>query len=181
MQSRWEQKKLDEVGFDALVQELSAYEAWKVVPPEEPYGSLKALLEAEIGCSEEEARERLAAQATGSGPRGGRPRKTCDSQVLTQRERARRNGIGMRAQHELDFLAGHREDLLHEVQIGLMSIHAAFERAKGRVPETPFEKLLRAWRRVSREDRRRFLREMLTEQERFELAKELEAIETRIS
>ena len=49
MQSRWKQKTIDEAGFEALVDELQAHEAWNIVPPERPYGSLNALLLAEIG------------------------------------------------------------------------------------------------------------------------------------
>ena len=63
MQSRWKQKTLDEAGFDALVKELRQHEAWNVVPPEHPYGSLETLLQAEIGWSEQEARTRLTVQA----------------------------------------------------------------------------------------------------------------------
>jgi hypothetical protein len=49
MQTRWKQKKLDEADFDALVKELEEYEAWKVVPPEQPYGTLGVLLQEELG------------------------------------------------------------------------------------------------------------------------------------
>ena len=49
MQTRWHQKTIDEAGFQALVDELTAHEAWNVVPPEQPYGSLDALMMAEIG------------------------------------------------------------------------------------------------------------------------------------
>jgi hypothetical protein len=49
MQTRWKQKTMDEAGFDDLVKELTQYEAWKVVPPEEPYGTLGVLLQEELG------------------------------------------------------------------------------------------------------------------------------------
>ena len=68
MQTRWQAKTLDETRFQALCEELAQYEAWKVVPPEQPYGSLEALLQAEIGYGEQEARRQLVAQTTGSGP-----------------------------------------------------------------------------------------------------------------
>ena len=42
MQTRWKQKTLDEEGYKALKDELRVYEAWNVVPPEQPYGSLDA-------------------------------------------------------------------------------------------------------------------------------------------
>ena len=49
MQSRWKQKTIDEAGFKALVEELQAHEAWNVVPPEQPYGSLERLVATEVG------------------------------------------------------------------------------------------------------------------------------------
>ncbi len=49
MQSRWEQRTRDDAGVKALVDELRHYEAWNVVPPEEPYGSLEVLLSEELG------------------------------------------------------------------------------------------------------------------------------------
>jgi hypothetical protein len=49
MQSRWEQRTRDDAGVKALVDELRQYEAWNVVPPEEPYGSLEVLLSEELG------------------------------------------------------------------------------------------------------------------------------------
>ena len=164
MQARWEQKCLDEEGFDALVRELSTHEAWKVVPPEQPYGTLDALLKAEIGRTLPEARAevRLQGQATGSGPQGGRPTKqeTTNLVVLTQEDRARQNGIGRESQRKLDYLAGHTEDLYHAVQSGTLSIHAAYQRAKGYVPETPLEALRRAWCQASPAEQRQFLAEV---------------------
>ena len=59
MKRRWEQKCLDEAGFQAIVDELKAHDAWNVVPPEQPYGSLGALLKAEIGYTEAEAKEEM--------------------------------------------------------------------------------------------------------------------------
>jgi hypothetical protein len=53
MKSRWEQRTLDDEGFKALVDELRRHEAWNVVPPEEPYGSLEALLGAELGLDQQ--------------------------------------------------------------------------------------------------------------------------------
>ena len=49
MQSRWKQKTIDEAGFKDLLEELQAHEAWNVVPPEQPYGSLARLVATELG------------------------------------------------------------------------------------------------------------------------------------
>jgi hypothetical protein len=73
-------------------------------------------------------------------------------------------------------------DIFEALQRGeYRSVNAAWKCATGKVPETALQLLLRAWRRVSREERVRFVREMLTEEERTELSDELLAIETRIS
>jgi hypothetical protein len=122
----------------------------------------------------EKVRE-LQGQATKQGERTD----LANFAMLSQRQRAEKNGVSHYTQKKLDHLAGHRPDLLDEVHSGALSIDAAYQRAKGRVPETPFQTLLRAWRRVSREERVRFLREELKEEERAELAEELLAIEAR--
>jgi hypothetical protein len=59
MQARWKQKTIDEAAFQRFVEELRQHEAWKVVPPEKPYGSLDALLQAEIGHTAQEATQIL--------------------------------------------------------------------------------------------------------------------------
>lgn len=82
--------------------------------------------------------------------------------------------------YRLALLKRDHPDIFDALQRGeYRSVTAAWKLATGQTPETPFAGLLRAWRKVSREDRVRFLREMLTEQERAELANELLAIETR--
>jgi hypothetical protein len=73
--------------YHTRMAELIQHKAWEVVPPEQPYGSLKALLQAEIGCTEEEARQRWIAKDTGSSRQGGRPKKTDNLPVLTQQAR----------------------------------------------------------------------------------------------
>jgi hypothetical protein len=94
MQRRWQQKTMDEAGFNALVDELSAHEAWKVVPPDEPYGSLDALLKAEIGHTAQTMRQELqqrnqAAErkAQQIGPQGKhRSHRDTNENVVTMRE-----------------------------------------------------------------------------------------------
>jgi hypothetical protein len=154
-----ERKDFTEKQFDETLQELRQQEVWNVVPPEQPYGSLEALLGAEIGCGEQEAKRQLEAQATGSTPKGGRP-KTADSAVLSQAQRAKSNGIGRDSQRKLDYLAGNAPALLDQVKEGVMSIHRAYTQARG-IQETPLTTLHRVWRQVSPDERLRFLVEML--------------------
>jgi hypothetical protein len=168
MQERWKQKTLDEARFQEMVNELKTYRAWEVVPTHKPYGSLDALLLAEIGHTECGAKRQLIAQATGSTCKGGRPvrTETADLVVSTQLERARENGIGRDSQRKLDYLAGHNPSLLQEVQMGRIAIDKAYKIARGIKAETPLATLHRIWRQVSPDDRIRFLIEMLTPNER---------------
>ncbi len=85
------------------------------VPTEQPYGSLNALLTAEIGHTQDEARAALVTEAQ---PKEGRPGKLAESVSFTQTERAQENGIGRDKQRKLDYLAGHAPELLQSVNDG---------------------------------------------------------------
>ena len=73
--------------------------------------------------TDQEARQRFVTQPHPKrGPRQHDNTKNtylADSANLTQDMRAKRNGIGVDTQKKLDYLAGHREDLLREVQLGV--------------------------------------------------------------
>jgi hypothetical protein len=153
MQTRWRQKMIDEAGFQALVDELTAQEAWNVVPPEQPYGSLDALLEAEIGCSEAQARQRFIAESTSQGERTDFDNLSKSKQA----DRAKHNGIGIVSQRKLDYLAGHAPALLAQVQAGELSMHKAYLLAKEQPADIPLRTLHRVWRKVAPADRLRFL------------------------
>jgi hypothetical protein len=145
-----------EAGFDALKQELSAHEAWNVVPPEQPYGSLDALLEAEIGYTEHEVRQTFVARQTSQGERSD----ILESGKSTQRVRANQNGIGLDSQRKLDYLASHHPALLAHVQAGEVSIHKAYVQARALPERTPLDVLRRAWRQASPDEQRQFLAEV---------------------
>jgi hypothetical protein len=51
----WDGKLTSEERWVARLRKLEAYEAWAKVPPEKPYGSLEALLKAEIGVDVQES------------------------------------------------------------------------------------------------------------------------------
>ena len=159
---RWERKALTEGQFETVVEELRAHEVWNVVPPHKPYGSLEALLEAEIGCTEPEARRTLQTRAMHIGPQGGRPQKTGPGHVSTRQQRAQENGISQRSQSRLDYVASYAPELLPAIQDGSLPIKRAYLQAKGQTPETPLITLHRVWRKLSQEDRLRFLQETLT-------------------
>ena len=124
--------------------------------------------------TEAETRRQLVAQATHQGQRadfGNLPK-------LAQSDRAQENGISVRQQRKLDYLAGHAPALLTAVQGGSMSIHRAYKEAKGMPDPTPLDYLHRYWRKVAPEDRMRFLVEMLTPNERRALQLGLEEEES---
>src|SRR5262245_8036496 len=78
------------------------------------------LLEAEIGRTFPDATQDVQV-LTHKTQRGARTEFDKLSN-LTQAERAQKNGIGIVSQRKLDHLAGYREDLLHEVQRGALSL-----------------------------------------------------------
>jgi hypothetical protein len=171
---QWQRKDLTDKEFEETLQELRTQEVWKVVPPEQPYGTLNALLQAEIGRTLPEARDDVqgfVVEETSQGERTDLDKLSKSGQA----RRAQQNGIGIVSQRKLDHLAGHDDKtLLHEVQLGMMSIDAAYNRARGKVPETTFDKLKRAWQQLTDEEKRRFPHEVVTdEQDREKLAKEL--------
>ncbi len=51
----WDGKLTSEERWVARLRKLEAHEAWTKVPPEKPYGSLEALLKAEIGVDVQES------------------------------------------------------------------------------------------------------------------------------
>jgi hypothetical protein len=159
---RWQRKDFTEQQFEETLAELRQQEVWKVVPPEQPYGSLDALLGAEIGYTRQEAHQQILAQAS---THPGRP-KLDESSNLTRQQRAEKNGIGTNGQYKLDYLKREAPDLFAAVEKRTLSIHRAYMLARGIPPETPLTTLHRYWRKVPPEDRLRFLLEMLTPNER---------------
>ncbi len=83
----WDGKLTSEELWIDRLRKLEAHEAWAKVPPEKPYGSLEALLKAEIGTGVEESvaivkTRALAAKALtkhGGDRRGGGAR--CESHL----------------------------------------------------------------------------------------------------
>jgi hypothetical protein len=136
MRTRYQGKQLFIREWEQVLEEARQYRIFERVPPEAPYGSLDALLRAEIGCTEAESRAnvrmRAAANTTGEVlPRGGDQKSVASESIRnlrndkTQAERAKENGVSKRTQEKLDALARKRPDLLEKVRAGAMSTHAA--------------------------------------------------------
>ena len=151
--------------WDDAISDLKTFRAWEKIPEDSPYGSLEALLKAEIGVESEEAgaqavRQRMAKAAgntTGEVLPEGRPKKLPDSGSLTQRERAKENGVSRDTQQRLDRLAREKPEIHQLVAHGELSVAAA-ERAAGFAKKkAPLDKLLALWKKASEEERRTFL------------------------
>jgi hypothetical protein len=63
-------------GVTEPLQKLSEYKAWEKVPPESPYGSLDALLKAEIGVDVKESYEVVRLRSNGGDRRSAKFQST---------------------------------------------------------------------------------------------------------
>jgi hypothetical protein len=67
----WNSKIRSETRWIEILRELEEYHVWDVVPPEKPYGSLDALLKAEIGVAAEESTQIVKLRANGGDRKSG--------------------------------------------------------------------------------------------------------------
>lgn len=141
----WQHLDSERGRFDEVWEEIQAARVWEVVPPEQPYGSLDALLLSEIGTSEFAVKERiaptkervrLAAVDLDTGEileRGRIPIEQIGKLPISkQPQRAEESGIGVRTQRKLDYLARHATDLFARVQAGDLSADAAYRMARNK-------------------------------------------------
>ncbi|MCG3211821.1 MAG: hypothetical protein FOGNACKC_05467 [Anaerolineae bacterium] len=74
--------------------------------------------------------------------------------IRSQTERATANGVSIRTQAKLDYLAGHAPELLEKVKCGQVSVDRAYKQARGiRRKLTPLERVQRLWAKASPEER----------------------------
>jgi hypothetical protein len=87
MKSFYESKKVSEDRWLRLVSEADQYRIYDRIPEDKPYGSLDAMLKAEIGKTEEQARLEVVKQAKNAEPPApnGRPRKGMNVTPLSKR------------------------------------------------------------------------------------------------
>jgi hypothetical protein len=171
LKNRWSRKDVIDQSWKEIFAEVRQHGIWKIVPPEQPYGTLDALLQAEIGRTHAEVQTLLAE----AKPKEGRPKKLPKLVSFSQRERAQLNGIGLESQRKLDYLKGHRDDLLAAVQEGTLSIDKAYRLASGKAPETPVEAAKRAFARLTKAEKVQFFHE-LPDSDRALIAQELDMI-----
>jgi hypothetical protein len=70
LKSVWDRKVTNEARWLERLKLLEEYDVWKKVPPENPYGSLDALLKAEIGVGASESKRIVKLRATPGAPEG---------------------------------------------------------------------------------------------------------------
>jgi hypothetical protein len=154
LKNRWSRKDVIDQSWKEIFAEVRQHAVWKVVPPEQPYGTLDALLQAEIGRTATEVQTLLAE----AQPKEGRRPKLGNLPSLTQAERAQTNGISLRSQKKVDYLKDQRADLLAAVQAGTLSIDKAYRLASGKLPETPVDAATRALARLTEAEQRQVVR-----------------------
>src|SRR4030095_8397108 len=141
LKSWWRSGKDSNEHFYAILNLLEEHEAYKKIPPDAPFGSVDAMLEAEIGVNKKQAlrlvnadpgeRRQAAAAATaaamnGKKPPRGRPKKTGESADFSQPRRAAQVGISERQQRDLDKLCTvGRKDLVERVMSGELATDGA--------------------------------------------------------
>lgn len=116
---------------EKFLKDIEDVEAWSRVPPDKPYGSLEALLKAELGRTEIQFRHELATAKLRDQP--GRPRKNAsNTRILTP-------GKSLGARADIAYILARlerdeRHDLLTKIEHGHLSVHQAAVTAGYRRP-----------------------------------------------
>jgi hypothetical protein len=161
---------------DETVKELEEVEAWKIVPPDAPYGSVDAMLKAEIGIDREQLRSRTTTRAeearqlderdkANERPRG-RPKKNVTNEnnigdIFTGRPRSGRTYDLRRLRHSCPDI--HQRVLDGEITANAGMIEAGFRKKAERKKLTTLEKLASAvakltddeWHELSQKENQR--------------------------
>jgi hypothetical protein len=156
LEDNWQEVEQD-------LQELEAVAAWERIPPERPYGSLEAMLRAELGVGEIEFRHRIATaaqqhaaaatpmppQEVGRGKAGpGRGKKT-GNQITRFR--------GTDASYLARRIARERPDVLAQMQAGAFRSVRQAAIVAGIVRElSPLERAQRAYAKLTPSDQAAF-------------------------
>lgn len=119
--------------WEEAVEKADQFKIYERLPdPKYPYGSLDAMLEAELGVTRDQGtktvRERTTAAAkktTGEVRPEGRPNNSTNYRVSSQKQRAIENGVSYQTQVKLDRLAEHHRDLHAKVASGDLSVNRA--------------------------------------------------------
>jgi hypothetical protein len=168
---RWNRKDLTSQQFDEILQELTQNEVWTIVPPEAPYGSLEALLAAEIGQTAQTMQRELqqrnqAADAVAQqiGPQGKhRPHRDTNENVVTMREGGNAASYALRRlsrSPDPAHQALYQQCLAGDLTPNAAMVQAGFRTRRPSRKRTPLDTLRLAWRQASPEQRALFLTEV---------------------
>ena len=140
LKAMWSKVEIDEREVEKVLRDIEEARAFDYWPQSEPYRSLDALVEAELGKPLPEVTRQIAATATERAIKAGRNQETgrvlpADGSVnqhnlgrqivYPQDRRASSLGIGLTTQKKLDRLARDFPDLHERVKAGELSVNAA--------------------------------------------------------
>ena len=161
----WQDKVLSEQDWLKILNELKDHEVWNKIPPEKPYGSLDALLKAEVGVVEDEivsecrkARENPSPiQEIGKGKAGpGRGNKTGDN--VTRFNESKR---GNSKEYQLSVMARDFPETLDKLEAGEYKSARQAAIACGIVKvKPPLDVALTAYNKLSDDEKKAFLEQI---------------------
>jgi hypothetical protein len=173
LKRHWVQKKLSVSQFEDILVELEEYHAWDIVPPGNPYGTMDAMLRAEIGKGEEEAREDIgkrqqaARQAALDNGEPLQPHGTNQhsGEEITNSETVMSSPQGNAVSYRVRKLRRDCPEAAAKLERGEFKSVAAAERyARGEEPHpprrvlTPLERAKRNFLKLSKAERRQLRR-----------------------
>ena len=155
---RWQRKDFTDQQFAETLAELRQQKVWEVVPPEQPYGSIDALLQAEIGYTEQEAMRRKVAETQALQPHGTNQHSNTGVDVV--------NSTSVQGGNSRDYLLARLKRDSPEIAEALArgeypSVRAAAKAAGLISDPTPLTLLQRAWTKAAPADHQGFFRWLL--------------------
>jgi len=156
----------------ATLAEAEHHEIYKRIPPEKPYGSLDALLRAELGVTLKESIQSKAQQAARDNPEPLLPERSNQHTAVDKNGKCQRHGGGNAAVYRVRRLRRDAPEVAARLEAGeFRSVAAAERAARGEEPHpprkvpTPAEIIKRNWPKLSKAERRKLLAWLQSEQD----------------
>jgi hypothetical protein len=134
----YQSKQLSHERWENILEEAKRERIWEKIPPEKPYGSLDAMLQAEIGVGEVEARAAVQAKAMLTGTLA-KPEIGRGKAGPGRGKKKTRNGVtrfrGNAADYQLARLRRDAPDVFRQAKDGKFSSVAEAMRAAGLAPK----------------------------------------------
>lgn len=181
LQMTWEHCEIDYKDWQEILSEVKERETYNHIPPDNPYGSLEAMLidlgidlSVAINESKFENRMIIASQNVDNDVRSGNPTSanlgnfsqeipnlsnSCENnhKKPSRSERAMASGVSVSTQEKLDFLAKDHPNILRRVQSGELRPHTAYKQARGIKDPTALDLLKKYWDKVTQDEQKDFL------------------------